>query len=119
MSVSVFDTSEVIYSGYFGYADKENGVAVDQDTVMEWGSATKLLVWVSVMQLWEQGKLDFYTTSPFDDHTAHLRCALICACTFMPLLATRQEVAKKRAKAFPLGSPFPCRATKRNKRDYI
>lgn len=58
MSVSVFDESEVIYSGYFGYADKENDVAVNQDTVMEWGSATKLLVWVSVMQLWEQGKID-------------------------------------------------------------
>ena len=38
---------------------------------------------------------------------------------FMPLLATRQEVAKKRAKTFPLGSPFHCRATWRIKRDYI
>ncbi len=61
MSVSVFDAREVLYSGYFGCADKENGVAVDQDTVMEWGSATKLLVWVSVMQLWEQGKIDLET----------------------------------------------------------
>ncbi len=26
--------------------------------MFEWGSATKLLVWVSVMQLWEQGLLE-------------------------------------------------------------
>lgn len=58
MAVSVFDKDETIYRGYFGHADKENSLAVGQETVMEWGSATKLLVWVSVMQLWEQGKLD-------------------------------------------------------------
>ena len=60
-SVSVFNSAETIYSGYFGYADKENGIVNDSDTVMEWGSATKLLVWVSVMQLWEQGKIDLDT----------------------------------------------------------
>lgn len=58
MSVSVFDSAETFYSGYFGYADKENSIVNDSSTVMEWGSATKLLVWVSVMQLWEQGKID-------------------------------------------------------------
>lgn len=58
MSVSVFKQDDTVYMDYFGYADKEVGIAVDQDTVMEWGSATKLLVWVSVMQLWEQGQID-------------------------------------------------------------
>lgn len=58
MAVSVFKQDDNIYTNYFGYADKEAGIAVDQDTVMEWGSATKLLVWVSVMQLWEQGQID-------------------------------------------------------------
>lgn len=61
MEVSVFHQDETIYTNYFGYADKEAGVAVDQDTVMEWGSATKLLVWVSVMQLWEQEQIDLDT----------------------------------------------------------
>ncbi len=61
MAVSVFGQDNSIYTNYFGYADKEAGLAVDQDTVMEWGSATKLLVWVSVMQLWEQGKIDLDT----------------------------------------------------------
>lgn len=58
MAVSVFGAGDSIYTNYFGYADKEAGIATDWDTVMEWGSATKLLVWVSVMQLWEQGMLD-------------------------------------------------------------
>lgn len=58
MEVSIFGRDKTIYTGYFGYADREAGIAVNQDTVMEWGSATKLLVWVSVMQLWEQGQID-------------------------------------------------------------
>lgn len=58
MSVSVFDEESTVYTGYFGYADKENAMAMDAENVVEWGSATKLLVWVSVMQLWEHGKLD-------------------------------------------------------------
>ena len=58
MGVSVFHKDDTVYTGYFGYADKEAGIAVDQDTVIEWGSATKILVWVSVMQLWEQGKIN-------------------------------------------------------------
>ncbi len=31
---------------------------VDENTVYEWGSVSKLLIWISVMQLYEQGKLD-------------------------------------------------------------
>ena len=58
LSVSVFDRESAIYSGHFGYADMEANLEVDANTVMEWGSVTKLLVWVSVMQLSEQGKLD-------------------------------------------------------------
>ena len=38
--------------------DKENKVKVDDDSVFEWASITKLTVWVSVMQLWEEGKID-------------------------------------------------------------
>lgn len=58
MAVAVFDTSEELLKKYYGYVDKEDGIAVGEDSVFEWGSATKLLVWVSVMQLYEQGRLD-------------------------------------------------------------
>lgn len=58
MAVSVFRQEAPVYTGYFGAANKEAALPVDETTVMEWGSATKLLVWVSVMQLWEQGLID-------------------------------------------------------------
>ena len=55
---SVFCGDEVLYTGYFGYADRENSIPADAETVYEWGSISKLLVWVSVMQLHERGILD-------------------------------------------------------------
>lgn len=58
LAVAVFGESVVQYEKYVGYADIENGLPVTEETVFEWGSVTKLLVWVSVMQLWEQGLLD-------------------------------------------------------------
>lgn len=58
MAVAVFDTSDELVKSYYGYVDKENQIPVDAESVFEWGSTTKLLVWVSVMQLYEQGKLD-------------------------------------------------------------
>ena len=57
----VFDESGIIYEGYYGYSDMEAGSLADEETVYEWGSTSKLLVWVSVMQLKEQGKLDLET----------------------------------------------------------
>lgn len=55
---AIFCGDEVLYTGCFGYSDVENQIPADEETVYEWGSTTKTLTWVSVMQLWEQGKLD-------------------------------------------------------------
>ena len=57
-ATAVFDKDEIIYEKDFGFADLDNGIAADADTVYEWGSVTKLTVWVSVMQLYEQGRID-------------------------------------------------------------
>ena len=57
----VFDETGIIFEGYYGYSDLEDEVLAEEETVYEWGSTSKLLVWVSVMQLKEQGKLDFET----------------------------------------------------------
>ena len=58
-AVAVVNGDELVYSGAFGYIDIENGIeATPDDTVYEWGSCSKTLVWVSVMQLWEQGRID-------------------------------------------------------------
>ena len=48
----------------------------------------------------------FQATVSTDDHTARFHRALICAGFWMLLLGTCREVTKKRAKAFPLGSPM-------------
>lgn len=58
VSVAVFNSQAVLLEKSYGYSDIENEIANNQDTVFEWGSITKLLVWVSVMQLAEQGKID-------------------------------------------------------------
>ena len=41
--------------------DKKKKLAVDDSSVFEWGSTTKITVWVSVMQLWEEGKINLKT----------------------------------------------------------
>ena len=40
------------------YKEHEKTSAGLATSVFEWGSTTKIMVWVSVMQLWEEGKLD-------------------------------------------------------------
>ncbi len=55
---AVFVGDEVLYSGHFGYADRENEVLADDTTVYEWGSISKMFTWVSVMQLYEDGLID-------------------------------------------------------------
>jgi len=62
LAAAVFDKDgQTIYQKNFGYMDKEKKLAVDDKSVFEWGSATKLTVWLSVMQLWEEGKIDLKT----------------------------------------------------------
>ena len=62
LATSIFDKDgQTIYQNNFGYVDKEKKWAVDDNSVFEWGSVTKLTVWVSVMQLWEEGKIDLKT----------------------------------------------------------
>lgn len=57
-AVSVFDADGTLYTGYYGFSDIENGVPASEETVYEWGSNSKLLVWVSAMQLKERGLID-------------------------------------------------------------
>lgn len=57
VSISVFEHDTTLHTKQYGFADVENQIQVDADTVYEWGSVSKLFVWVSVMQLWEQERL--------------------------------------------------------------
>lgn len=58
MATAVFDSTDELLKKYYGYVDVENQIAVTQDSVFEWGLTTKLLVWVSVMQLYKQVKIE-------------------------------------------------------------
>ena len=58
LSLTVFNLDEDLCTIHYGYANKTEHIAADENTVYEWGSITKLLTWVSAMQLYEQGKLD-------------------------------------------------------------
>ncbi len=57
-SAAVVSGEEVLYEGAFGQIDRNAGTPADADTCYEWGSISKTMVWVSVMQLWEQGRID-------------------------------------------------------------
>lgn len=55
---AAFSKDELLYEGAYGLTDRENNIAATTESVYEWGSISKLTVWVSVMQLYEQGKID-------------------------------------------------------------
>ncbi len=56
--IGIFRGDETIYTGYFGKVNYEDDIPADEESVYEWGSISKTLIWVSVMQLWEQGRID-------------------------------------------------------------
>ena len=61
MSIKVFTNSEILFENSYGYANDAENLLIDDETVFKWGSITKSLVWVSILQLYEQGALDLNT----------------------------------------------------------
>ena len=59
--IAVFDQNGIITSKYYGFSDIENNVYADATTVYDWGSCSKILIWVSVMQQVERGNIDLDT----------------------------------------------------------
>ena len=59
-AISVFTRDEIILEFTYGFKNIEEQIPIDNETVFEWASMTKLLTWVSVMQLYERGELDIH-----------------------------------------------------------
>lgn len=76
-AVGIFQGDEILYTGYFGETDYANHIMANEDSVYEWGSISKTLIWVSTMQLWEQGRIDLdrdvreYLPEGFFQHLAY------------------------------------------------
>lgn len=64
---AVFTAGQTLDSRVVGYENKEDQIPVTKDSVFDWGSVSKILVWVSLMQLSEQGMLSLE-----DDIRPHL-----------------------------------------------
>lgn len=58
-AVGIFQGDKILLSEHYGKSDLANNIPADENSVYEWGSISKTLIWVSAMQLWEQGLLDF------------------------------------------------------------
>lgn len=60
LAAIVIDKDEVIYK-MKGYANIEKQIPVNEHTVFEWASVSKILIWISVLQLVEKSMLDLET----------------------------------------------------------
>ena len=62
ISIVVFKGDDIIFSKGYGYSNLENEIPMDPATdILEFGSASKMFIWVAVMQLVEQGILNLDT----------------------------------------------------------
>lgn len=58
LAVELLQEGEVTYSGYFGTADFERDVEINENTTYRIASISKTFTAIAAMQLWDQGKLN-------------------------------------------------------------
>lgn len=61
MGLCVFADGEVIYEIDLGYADKENEIMCDNNTIYRVASVSKLVSTMALMTLYDEGKIDPYS----------------------------------------------------------
>jgi len=60
MAIRVFTHDQILFEDFFGYANEADGLIVQPNTVFKWGSITKSLTWIAILQLMEEGALDIH-----------------------------------------------------------
>ncbi|MDO5040665.1 MAG: serine hydrolase [Peptoniphilus sp.] len=58
VSLGIFKGGQVLSKTQHGYIDEENNIPAEEKSIYEWGSVSKVLVWISLMQLEEEGKIN-------------------------------------------------------------
>jgi CubicO group peptidase (beta-lactamase class C family) len=58
VSALVYEKGEEVYFNAFGYADRENQIPMDRNTIVKIYSMTKPITGVALMTLWEQDKFE-------------------------------------------------------------
>lgn len=58
LSIVLVEDQEIVWARGFGYADRENGVEADADTVYHIGSCSKAFLGTAAMQLLDEGRID-------------------------------------------------------------
>jgi len=58
LAAMVIQGNEVIVRKSIGYANIEEGLKVNEESVFEWGSISKIVIWISLMQLLEDGLIE-------------------------------------------------------------
>ncbi|MCE7996879.1 MAG: beta-lactamase family protein [Roseivirga sp.] len=66
INVAVMIDNELVLSSGYGYADKENGISVDEDTPFAIGSVSKIVTATAVLKLYHEGKIDI--DKPYTDY---------------------------------------------------
>lgn len=61
-SIAIIDSGRIVYSQGYGFADKENEISANDETVYRIGSVSKTFTALSVMQLHQNEKLDYTQT---------------------------------------------------------
>lgn len=62
MSIALIDGNRIVWTESFGYSDYENKIKADSNTIYGIGSVTKLFTGSSIMQLYEEGKINIDTS---------------------------------------------------------
>ena len=57
LNIALFDSEKILYNYHFGFANKEQGIKSDRNSLYMIGSNTKVLTALGILKLMEEGKL--------------------------------------------------------------